>query len=356
MGDAASITTSLLTEHLRYTPLSLVDDIINSINAIVYKAVEAVEKGLLGAKPASLGFSQAASDSNASDSIPDTDGDGNVLYPEARQEIETGVHELETLLEATVDKTFDKLEIVLLRSVLKVPEEMSSWIRLGHYENLSFAQQADAPTPESIMLQRRKLQETQKLHTALLAESSRNAAIIAQLRSVLSPTVNSNSLPRPKPEDGETERVIKPENTTAPFAFMMEGAAVKDLGATCNGQQPLNTTTNFAISQLPALRSLLSTLRPKLATLPKTSSNDYDSTREERRYYIESQTRRHIERTRGLELEVQGQIRDGEWQGNGRRVGTGEMGALEDVVGMLGPGVADREAVVDGQEDVQMED
>jgi len=57
-----------------------------------------------------------------------------VLYPESRIEIEHGVHQLETLLEATVDKNFDKLEIFVLRSILSVPEELVEWIRLGHYE------------------------------------------------------------------------------------------------------------------------------------------------------------------------------------------------------------------------------
>lgn len=44
------------------------------------------------------------------------------------------MHQLETLLEATVDKNFDKLEIFVLRSILSVPEELVEWIRLGHYE------------------------------------------------------------------------------------------------------------------------------------------------------------------------------------------------------------------------------
>ncbi len=99
---------------------------------MVYKAVTAVEQGLLAAPPTTLGFGQASTNSR-----PDTDGEGNVIYPEATQEIENGVHQLETLLEATVDKTFDKLEIILLRNVLTVPtvpEDIASWVRLGHYE------------------------------------------------------------------------------------------------------------------------------------------------------------------------------------------------------------------------------
>jgi kinetochore protein Mis12/MTW1 len=56
-----------------------------------------------------------------------------VDFPEARDEIENGVHQLETLLEATVDKNFDKFEIYTLRNILTVPDDLAPWIRLSHY-------------------------------------------------------------------------------------------------------------------------------------------------------------------------------------------------------------------------------
>ena len=51
-----------------------------------------------------------------------------------KEEIENGVHALETLLEATVDKTFDKFEIYTLRNILTVPDDLAPWMRLAHYE------------------------------------------------------------------------------------------------------------------------------------------------------------------------------------------------------------------------------
>ncbi|KAL0259532.1 hypothetical protein SLS55_005269 [Diplodia seriata] len=131
MAQAKQIETSLLTEHFRYTPLTLIDQIINMINELVNRAVDAVEAGLLETPPSRLGFAARAA---AENTIPDTDGEGNPLYPEARKEIEEGVHQLETLLEATVDKNFDKLEIYLLRNVLTVPEDLVPWVRLAHYQ------------------------------------------------------------------------------------------------------------------------------------------------------------------------------------------------------------------------------
>lgn len=107
---------------------SLIDDIINSINNLIYQGISSLETGLHSTSPERLGFTHAP------DAIPDTDGDGNIQYPEAKLEIENGLHQLETLLESTVDKTFDKMEIYVLRNILTVPDDLVDWIRLGHYE------------------------------------------------------------------------------------------------------------------------------------------------------------------------------------------------------------------------------
>jgi kinetochore protein Mis12/MTW1 len=58
--------------------------------------------------------------------------------------------------------------------------------------------------------------------------------------------------------------------------------------------------------------------------------------RRDRVEYVEGATRKHLENVRGLELGKQGEIRDGEWQGRGRMVATGEVEGLESVNTMLG--------------------
>jgi len=85
----------------------------------------------LSADPANLGFAQKAAADNL---ILETDGDGIPVYPDAKSEIEEGVHKLETLLESNVDKNFDRLELYVLRGPLHVPSELVPWVRLGHYE------------------------------------------------------------------------------------------------------------------------------------------------------------------------------------------------------------------------------
>lgn len=107
----------------------MIDEIINAVNIIVYRAIEAIENGLFTIPPETLGFR-----TEQSSLIPDTNGNGNIESSEAKEEIENGVHKLETLLEATVDKTFDKFEIYTLRNILIVSDDLAPWLRLGHYE------------------------------------------------------------------------------------------------------------------------------------------------------------------------------------------------------------------------------
>ena len=124
MASQSRATTALLTEHFRYTPLTLIDDIINAVNTIVYRGIEAIETGLLNIPPTTLGFSPAQQSHNG----------GNGENTAAADEIEHGVHQLETLLEATVDKAFDKFEIYTLRNIFTVPDDVAQWVRLSHYE------------------------------------------------------------------------------------------------------------------------------------------------------------------------------------------------------------------------------
>jgi kinetochore protein Mis12/MTW1 len=88
-----------------------------------------LENGLFSTPPEKLGFSPAARDTSSGS----TSNDGHE-YPHAKQEIEEGLHKLETLLESTVDKNFDRFEIYVLRNILSVPEDLAAWIRLSHYE------------------------------------------------------------------------------------------------------------------------------------------------------------------------------------------------------------------------------
>ena len=107
---------------------SLIDDIINAVNIIVYQAIEALETCLLQVPPRELGFPRSH------DSPGNAAAKGSSESLDSTAEIENGVHQLETLLEATVDKAFDKFEIWTLRNILTIPDELAPHVRLGHYE------------------------------------------------------------------------------------------------------------------------------------------------------------------------------------------------------------------------------
>ncbi|PYH87724.1 MIND kinetochore complex component Mtw1 [Aspergillus ellipticus CBS 707.79] len=326
MTDA---TTSLLTEHFSYTPLSLIDDIINSINNLIYQAISSLETGLLSTPPERLGFGHA----NNGSTIPDTDDDGNVVYPEAQLEIENGLHQLETLLEATVDKTFDKFELFVLRNTFKIPDDLMGWIRLKHYEDLNLNPPSDAPTLDTISAQRKKLHETKKLNRALKEESARNEAVLAQLRSVVSNV-----------QDADAEKAAKEEGDVASgtkdldLSFLTSSLAAQQLRvgvATGPNIQhtPITTNATFILSQLPALQALLKELRPKLAALPHSGDKmETDSKVDERREYIESRVRLHLERAGQLAVGSDGNVVAG------RKIDIEEAQALEAVTGLLTQG------------------
>jgi kinetochore protein Mis12/MTW1 len=298
---------------------ALIDDIINSINILVFKATDAVEKGLLSADPANLGFKVPPQTSTEAQEA------AAAIQEKAKLEIENGVHQLETLLEAKIDKNFDKLEVWALRNVLSVPSEVRDWVRLSHYDGLTFVNDIDAPNTESIILQRRKLRETQKLHSLLLAETEKNDATIASLKAILTKNATTS-----------TQLAGNAETGYPSFAFLQNKGDLTDDVA-----HPISTTISFTLSQLPALKTLLQNLRPRLEELAKGDGKqkligEEKSWRRERLEFVERETRRHLENVRGLELGDMGEVRDGEWQKEGRQLEKGEVEDLETVVGMVG--------------------
>ncbi|KAB2577588.1 putative mis12 domain protein [Lasiodiplodia theobromae] len=341
MAQTKQIETSLLTEHFRYTPLTLIDQIINMINELINRAVDAVEAGLLETPPSRLGFAARAA---AENTIPDTDGEGNPLFPDARKEIEEGVHQLETLLEATVDKNFDKLEIYLLRNVLTVPEDLVPWVRLAHYQDLqlpntSTSSSTPLPTPESVQALRRKVQETNKLHTALLAEKARNEALLTQLRGLLGGNTGMKTEPASSPQhtsDGPAPTAAQNPS----LAFLASAPAAQNLGislptdgtAALPRHEPLRQNTAFALSQLPALRQILQNLRPKIAALGTAGGAGPESEfAKQRSEYVEKRTKRIMER-KGMDVGSG----EGSSEGLGRRMLPEEVKGMEAVAGLVG--------------------
>ncbi|KAG8528941.1 uncharacterized protein KY384_006630 [Bacidia gigantensis] len=305
MTDTTRQADALLTDHFTYTPLSLIDDIINAVNTIVYQALDALEDGLLKVPPAQLGFKPTPTSQTPS------------AADAAKDEIENGVHQLETLLESTVDKDFDKFELFTLRNSLSVPEDLGGYMRLRHYEDLPLPLPTNTLTPESITSLHRQVQETKKLNLALKAKHARNGAMIAQLQSLLSP-------PPPPPSASQTLA----GDSKAPahsLAFITQGSQNPS-----GREGGMTTQAQFATSQLPALRELVAKLRPEIEKLSRLGEDGEDGKKEERRRYIESGVRRVVGKSG---VGGGGGVGEGDLGGRGM---VGERRGREEVEGLEG--------------------
>ncbi|EGP90432.1 unnamed protein product [Zymoseptoria tritici ST99CH_3D7] len=310
MAASTQTTTALLTEHFRYTPLTLLDDIINTVNELVFRAVNAIEEGFGGTTAEQLGFTL---DDSVAKALPSEAARRDALAELKQNEIDNGIVKLESLLNATVDKDFDKFEIYTLRNILAVghdEEDLANWVRLDHYQGVDIAGAENVPSPEEVQLQRRKLNETAKLNTMLKAEEAKNAAILSQLTTLIGAEAKSQ-------EGDESE---------SPFAFLNSSAQ------TANAQQ-LTQDTQYAVNQIPALRRLLDQLKDAMRTIPNTRQmrlDDEDSIEGRRRRYLHNQSRRALER-KGIDVEASA----GASIATGRKVGRDELEGIEAVAQAL---------------------
>jgi kinetochore protein Mis12/MTW1 len=244
-----------------------------------------------------------------------------------------------------------------MRNILCVKPDDRDWLRLGHYEGLNFdnlptntegkenneagadsmdVDTSDRPTVDSVNRLRRRLQASQKLNTMLHAERARNDALLGELRSLVGRVGAKGPKGSGAPAEGGSDEA-QAVATKPPFAFLHDRG---DL-TLADANTPLTTTTAFSLSQLQALRALSTSLSSILPNLQGSSGGDEGggarrTWRKERVEYVEGAARKHLESVRGLELGQDGEVRDGEWQGEGRRFAGGEVAALEGVVNALG--------------------
>jgi len=220
-------------------------------------------------------------------------------------------------------------------------------------------------TPEALYTLRRKLIETQKLNAALVAEKTRNNAQIARLRALIQPNTTTTTTKRETRNSTSPAEQEQNQNNNAPFAFLTHTTAAQSLGlhslppnttttTTTSDQNmektaPLTTHTTFTTSQLPYLRKLLASLKPYLPTtalptntthsshtcssssaLPSTGAGarDKEELSRERKMYVESQSKRILER-RGVDTK---DGVEGVWQGSSSRVRAEEVRGLEGLV------------------------
>ena len=265
------------------------------------------------AAPEALGF-------RANESVSSASARRDAVQEAKQTEIDNGIVSLESLLNATVDKDFDKFEIYTLRNILALghdEEQLAGWVQLDHYKNLDLTRNKSSPTPEQVQLQRRKLNETAKLNSMLKTEKARNAAVLEQLRALVG-TGESTS-----------------EGSEPQLGFL---TASQHPSKSSNGQ-PLNQDIQYALSQLPALKQHIAQLKQALqAPLQnRRGREDENSIEAKRQGYINYHSRRALDR-KGIEPETAANVA----AGVGRRVGREEVEGIESVVQALGGANAQR--------------
>ena len=122
-----------LCTHFGYTPISVVDDIINAINEIMYRCTEQVEQ---------IFITQRLQERTDADTV-----DAEV------DDIRTGTATLETYLEHHINRAFDRFEVYALRNVFALPPDLvranaiipvKMDVDLTPMDNATSVQEADA--------------------------------------------------------------------------------------------------------------------------------------------------------------------------------------------------------------------
>lgn len=200
--------TVLLTEHLGYPPLCVVDDVINAVNDLMYQCTKATEEFL-----------------KQHTAAPPVEEDGVVVSaPPAvlAHDLDAGTAQLESLLELVVDRNFDKFELYTIRNVLAIPNDLASggWVRLPHHRGVDYSVRHPAQTAaQRLEGVRRRVLERDRLR--------------AQLKQA------RTELARLEDTKRQVELVAHPQDPAA-------AAAAKHL-------MPLDETVRFAVAQAQRL-------------------------------------------------------------------------------------------------------
>ena len=130
MSAPTDTTTELMAEHLQYAPLTFIDDVINSANAILYQTMDAFESYIRDTVIPSVPSSTVKPKTKAFN----LDASEDAIKEELLKELEFGMAQAETLLENAIDRNFDAFELYVLRNVFNIPEEMDGYLRLAHHQ------------------------------------------------------------------------------------------------------------------------------------------------------------------------------------------------------------------------------
>jgi kinetochore protein Mis12/MTW1 len=149
---------------------------------------------------------------------------------------------------------------------------------------------SSAPTPASIQALREQLRASESLSIALEAEAAATENMLTQITNLVATSGSQDPA-----TSGRTN-----DQSGSPLSFLMSSHSSSTAPA------PVTENAAFAASQLPALRALLTSIRPAIAELrptAKPSSHapaDTDTERIARRAYVDAEVQRAVRGAVGL--------------------------------------------------------
>lgn len=139
---------AVLTEHMGFPPITLIDEVINAVNEIMGKALLGLEKYLIRQRDRQLTVHDCYIEPPKEGEPVDEKEieekkkkakaleEANVVF--SLEDIGSCLALLETLCHSNLDKNFDKFELYTLRNILTIPKDLvhEGWIRLKHQDYL----------------------------------------------------------------------------------------------------------------------------------------------------------------------------------------------------------------------------
>ncbi|KAF0525183.1 Mis12-domain-containing protein [Gigaspora margarita] len=146
----AQNTLETLVEHFGFAPISAIDDVINSVNELLYTAIMGLEQFVLSELKSS-------------------------------EEVDQGIHQVETLLESLVDRHFDMFEIYALRNIFAIPDKLE--IVLPHREGMDLTsdQTKEEYVDQELDAMRKKVLAVKAMNYKLKEEISRTDKCVKKL-------------------------------------------------------------------------------------------------------------------------------------------------------------------------------
>lgn len=219
------------------------------------------------------------------------------------------MHSLETLLENSMDRNFDRFELYVLRNLLNIEPALAGHVRLRHQTGVEF----ERPV-ERMDVAKEKFE---KLRVERAKVSAQNLAIKQEVA-----------------RNEQTLALLRAAREREPFRSLLD----KERGVAAVGP-----SASFETAQVELLKGFLKELREKEGK-SREWEVEWKVKEKERRRYLERLTRKRLEAD-GKSFEED----DGEILKEGRKVGDPEM--LESAVEALKTGV---EAAVDKEGDLEM--